>query len=306
MPNQENIYKAFFSYMRQNDQHDKGKLSTLRKLIEAEVWAQTAVNFKLFQDQEDIAWGENWKERIKEVLDSSRFLIAIITPGYLKSETCQFEFEYFIHKKKELGEDDLILPLLYIETGELHKPHNFLTAEIAKREWLDWRDLRFASFDSVKAKRKIESLAMRISDLIARERDIDIHKNSISIPNSVITEWDEEWQPSFETAEIPKLPASLYVPLAQEEAPTHPPKQITVTLLSTGDFEHDRRRIKTGYGTLISFHGRDRFSFHVFEHGKGHLIDFPYDSTRIDVELLSRLKKLLGGESWQIEEIKFQ
>ena len=55
----------------------------------------------------------------------------------------------------------------------------------------------------------------------------------------------------------PKLPPSLYVPLAQEEDSTHPPKQITVILRSTGDKDHDKRRIKTLYGTLISFHGRD-------------------------------------------------
>ena len=104
----------------------------------------------------------------------------------------------------------------------------------------------------------------------------------------------------------PKLPPSLYVPLAQEEDSTHPPKQITVILRSTGDKDHDKRRIKTLYGTLISFHGRDRFSFHVFEEGKGHLIDFPSDTTRIDAELLSRLKKLMGEESWRVEEIRFQ
>ncbi|HEY9152737.1 MAG TPA: DNA polymerase III subunit alpha [Anaerolineales bacterium] len=104
----------------------------------------------------------------------------------------------------------------------------------------------------------------------------------------------------------PKLPPSLYVPLAQEEDSTHPPKQITVILRSTGDKDRDKRRIKTLYGTLISFHGNDRFSFHVFENGKGHLIDFPSDTTRIDAELLSRLKKLMGEESWRVEEIRFQ
>ncbi len=182
-------------------------------------------------------------------------------------------------------------------------------------------------------------------------------------PDNFPEDWDQQWQPSFENAEIaareepvsrvenptyegstgskageveptetlqstpdmlsqayeapavqlveplkvePKLPPSLYVPLAQEEDQTHPPKQITVLLRSTGDKERDKRRIKTLYGTLISFHGHDRFSFHVFENGKGHLIDFPSDTTRIDAEMLSRLKKLTGEENWRIEEIKFQ
>ncbi|HLO16459.1 MAG TPA: hypothetical protein VK206_16625, partial [Anaerolineales bacterium] len=100
---------------------------------------------------------------------------------------------------------------------------------------------------------------------------------------------------------------SLYIPLAQDEKDQeHPPQQITVVLRSTGDRERDRRRIKTIFGTLISFHGRDRFSFQIFEDGKGHLIDFPNDTTRVCTEVLDRLKKLMGEESWRVEEITFQ
>ena len=97
---------------------------------------------------------------------------------------------------------------------------------------------------------------------------------------------------------------SLYIPLAQEDK-EHPLQQITVVLRSTGDKERDKRRIKTIYGTLISFHGRDRFSFQIYENGKGHLIDFPNDTTRICSEVLERLKKLMGEESWRVEEITF-
>jgi hypothetical protein len=108
------------------------------------------------------------------------------------------------------------------------------------------------------------------------------------------------------TQPVDALP-SLYIPLAQEEQDKeHPPQQITVMLRSTGDRERDKRRIKTIYGTLISFHGRDRFSFHIFENGKGHLIDFPNDTTRVCTEVLDRLKKLMGEESWRVEEITFQ
>ena len=103
-----------------------------------------------------------------------------------------------------------------------------------------------------------------------------------------------------------RVPPSLYVPVAQAEDKDHPPQQITVLLRPTGDVERDKRRIKTIYGTLISYHGRDKFSFQVFENGKGHLIDFPNDTTRICPELLERLKKLMGEESWRVEEITFQ
>jgi DNA polymerase-3 subunit alpha len=105
---------------------------------------------------------------------------------------------------------------------------------------------------------------------------------------------------------IPPRVPSIYIPVSQKEDPDHPPQQITITLRPTGDKDLDRRRIKVVYGTLISFHGKDRFSLQIFEAGKGHLIDFPNDSTRICPELLSRLKTVLGEETWSVEPITFQ
>ena len=108
----------------------------------------------------------------------------------------------------------------------------------------------------------------------------------------------------------PQAPAvlpSLYVPLVRAERDKeHPPKQITIMLRPTGDKDRDKLRIKTLYGTLISFHGADRFSFEIYEAAKGHLIDFPNDTTRVCPELLRRLQKLVGEESWRVEEITFQ
>ncbi|MBK6644924.1 MAG: DNA polymerase III subunit alpha [Anaerolineales bacterium] len=163
-------------------------------------------------------------------------------------------------------------------------------------------------------------------------------------PDNFPPGWDVEWQPSFDDAALAAKPApkfkkdeavtpplaesaalsriealnqaedreeppipSLYIPLAKENKDKdHPPQQITVLLRPTGDRDRDKRRIKTLYGTLISYHGRDKFSFQIFENGKGHLIDFPNDTTRICPELLERLKKLMGEESWRVEEITFQ
>jgi DNA polymerase-3 subunit alpha len=161
-------------------------------------------------------------------------------------------------------------------------------------------------------------------------------------PENFPDDWETEWQPSFQEVSLASKPEpippdeslhapaavqvesameeavpvelphetllpSLYVPLAMEDRDQeHPPRQITITLRSTGDHERDKRRIKTLYGTLISHHGRDKFSFQIFENSRAHLIDFPNDSTRISPDLLERLKRLIGEESWRVEEITFQ
>ena len=165
-------------------------------------------------------------------------------------------------------------------------------------------------------------------------------------PDNFPDGWDNNWQPSFDEVAIASKPEpkfkkdeevtpplvtrtaealvtveemnqdedkheamlpSLYMPLVKENKDKdHPPQQITIILRSSGDHERDKRRIKTLYGTLISYHGRDKFSFQIFESGKGHLIDFPNDTTRICPELFERLKKLMDEESWRVEEITFQ
>jgi hypothetical protein len=104
---------------------------------------------------------------------------------------------------------------------------------------------------------------------------------------------------------VTELP-SLYAPVAQTEDRSKPPQQIIVLLRPTGDRERDKRRIKMLYGALISFPGRDKFSFQIYEGGKGHLLDFPNDTTRVCPDMLARLKNLIGEESWRIEEITFQ
>jgi DNA polymerase-3 subunit alpha len=163
-------------------------------------------------------------------------------------------------------------------------------------------------------------------------------------PDNFPDNWDSEWQPSFDEVEIASKPApkfkknepvtpphaalpdamltetideatgeskvmsytvpSLYVPLAKAEA-DHLPKQITVILRASADKERDKRRIQTLHGTLIAAHGKDKFSFQIFESGKSHLIDFPNETTRITPELISRLYKVLGEECWRVEEITF-
>jgi DNA polymerase-3 subunit alpha len=107
-------------------------------------------------------------------------------------------------------------------------------------------------------------------------------------------------------AESPVRLPSLYMPFVTENVNERPPRQITIFLRPSGDRQRDKRRIRTIYGTLISYHGRDRFSFQIFEEGKGHLIDFPNDTTRICPELLERLKRLMGEENWRVEEITLQ
>jgi cobaltochelatase CobT len=76
---------AFMSYAHFANEHDKGYLTEFCKRLSGEVQLLLGEEFPIFQDREDIEWGELWKGRINDSLNSTTFLITIITPGFLRA-----------------------------------------------------------------------------------------------------------------------------------------------------------------------------------------------------------------------------
>lgn len=159
---------AFMSYVHLNDMHDNGQVSDFREILAAEVRVQTGEPFEIFQDRNDIAWGQNWQRRIDEALDGATLLLVIITPSLIRSTACRAEIERFLARERELGREDLILPIYYVSTRELDDPllqeADELASVLASRQFADWRDLRFEPFTSPLVRKAIEQLALRIRD----------------------------------------------------------------------------------------------------------------------------------------------
>ena len=49
---------AFMSYVRMDDAHENGRLSQFRERLSGEVRMQCGEEFEIFQDRNDIAWGQ--------------------------------------------------------------------------------------------------------------------------------------------------------------------------------------------------------------------------------------------------------
>jgi cobaltochelatase CobT len=110
------------SYARDDDAHERGRLSELRTRLTGEVAAQSGDPFPIFQDREDIAWGEQWRKRINGSIESVTFLIPILTPRFFRSNACRDELERFLQREQELGRGDLILPIYYLDSPPLNDP----------------------------------------------------------------------------------------------------------------------------------------------------------------------------------------
>lgn len=163
---------AFMSYVRFDDEHDTGRLTEFRKRLSEEVRVQTGEEFPIFQDRDDISWGQKWKERIEESLDEVTFLIPIITPSFFKSRDCRSELERFLERETKLTRNDLILPVYYIDypllNDEARRATDKLAQVIASRYYADWRDLRFEPFTSPQVGRELAQLAVQIRDALER------------------------------------------------------------------------------------------------------------------------------------------
>ena len=159
---------AFMSYVRFNDEHDDGQLSAFRERLSTEVRAQTGEEFPIFQDRNDIAWGQGWQQRIDQALDAVTLLLVIITPGLFRSPACRGEVARFLERERELGRQDLILPVYYISAREMDDPAlregDELARVLAARQHADWRELRFEPFTSPLVRKAIARLAERMRD----------------------------------------------------------------------------------------------------------------------------------------------
>ena len=159
---------AFMSYARFDDQHDDGQLTAFRERLSAEIRVQTGEEFSIFQDRNDIAWGQNWQQRIDQALDAATLLLVIITPSFFRSPACRTEVQRFLEREQTLGRDDLILPVYYVSTPELDDPHgrdtDTLADVLASRQHTDWRELRFEPATSPVARKALASLATRMRD----------------------------------------------------------------------------------------------------------------------------------------------
>lgn len=167
-----NTPRAFMSYTRFDDQNDGGQLTRLRERLSKEIQAVTGAPFEIFQDIEDIEWGQRFEQRIAEALHTATFLIPIITPSFFKSRYCREELQLFLKHEAERGRNDLILPIYYIECDELENPTSHTSDELvqtlATRQRSDWRGLRFESLRTKKVRATLTEMAMQVRDALKR------------------------------------------------------------------------------------------------------------------------------------------
>jgi parallel beta-helix repeat protein len=217
---------AFMSYVRFDDAHEDGQLSAFRERLAGEIRIQTGHEFPIFQDRNDIAWGQNWRQRIEETLDEVTLLLVIVTPGLFRSPACRGEVARFREREQALGRTDLILPLYYVSAREMDDPDlrkaDDLASLLWERQYADWRELRFEPLTSPVVRKALAQLASRMRDSFWQET---ASRTAQSGPSP---------QPAGAQAALGGVSAAGIVP-RKDTAKTEPPTHVVDAYLR-GDF----------------------------------------------------------------------
>lgn len=216
---------AFMSYVRFDDAHEDGQLSAFRERLAGEIRIQTGTAFPIFQDRNDIAWGQNWRQRIEETLDEVTLLLVIVTPSLFHSPACREEVARFREREQEMGRTDLILPLYYVSAREMDDPglreSDDLASLLWERQYADWRELRFEPLTSPVVRKALARLASRMRDSFWQEAANRTAQSGPS-PQSATSQ---------ATRHGPAAAASIVPHTARSEPPTH-----VVDAYMRGDF----------------------------------------------------------------------
>lgn len=110
--------EVFLSYARQDDS-SFNIMPQFKTLLERLVHAKTGRRLSIFVDQADIAWGENWKDRLVTSVEGASIFIPLLSASYLESDMCRMEFNTFHGAAKALGVTELLLPVMLFDAPEI-------------------------------------------------------------------------------------------------------------------------------------------------------------------------------------------
>lgn len=188
---------AFLSYVHSDDDHDRGRISKLRERLEGEVRMHMGEPFKIFQDRNDLEWGQNWQSRISDTLNAASFLIPVVTPSFFRSPACRDEFYAFSNREQVLGLNGLILPIYYLDSDEIENRDGGDIAEILKsRQWSDWRSLRFHDIIGPEVSAHLAKQALMIKRAM-KEMNSFLSDISSSEIDEIIEQRQQEYSTSF-------------------------------------------------------------------------------------------------------------
>lgn len=166
-------YDLFISYARRDNEHRR--ITRFVERIKADFAPLGKRELATFFDQQEIMGMSDWRQRILQGLRESRLLLVCLSPAYLKSEYCEWEFvEYIKYEIGHLHGFKGVAPIYFVEVPCWHSKDfeqqcAAWVAELRKRHYFDlrpWHDLGEVALRETAMQERIGKLNCQILDTI--------------------------------------------------------------------------------------------------------------------------------------------
>jgi hypothetical protein len=121
VPSDQTTFDLFISYAHSDDVG--GIVSALHEQLEADFQRLLQRKVEIFLDRSDLRDFDHWQVRCHRALRASQFFIVLLSPAYLSSEACRWEWEEWLKRELERGQVGAGAACLwFIEVARLDAP----------------------------------------------------------------------------------------------------------------------------------------------------------------------------------------
>lgn len=163
---------VFLSYVHNDDATFDGLLVRFAEQVAKAYRTETGIPMELIVDRTSITWGERWRNRLTTELARATFLLAMVTPSYIRSEACREEFLEFRTGEADKGHDGILA--LMVKDPRWDRPdvvNDPLVTQIhetvSERQWLTLdQPLEELEVDTPRFRRAAQAVAKALADRV--------------------------------------------------------------------------------------------------------------------------------------------
>jgi tetratricopeptide (TPR) repeat protein len=183
-------YDLFISYSRRDNAQDR--VTQLIDRIKADFASFAERPLTPFFDVTEINGMEDWRHRILQGLRESRLLLACVSPAYLESGYCEWEFnEYLKHEVARGFVGDGVAPIYFVEVPGLDDKDFGQScaewvADLRRRNRFDlrpWFDVGEAALRDAEVRARMEQLKEQIHLRVVRGERAEQSLGNVDAPN---------------------------------------------------------------------------------------------------------------------------
>lgn len=153
---------VFLSYAHA-DEDVYGMMAPFKDLLRHFVYTKSGKKVRAFLDRDSIEWGEYWGERLDAEILAASIFIPMLSASYLDSANCRLEFNRFQATAKDLGVQELLLPVLVLDAPAIFNGSSTddIVQEASARQWEVIEEAVLSDPGSSEWKRTMSRLANR-------------------------------------------------------------------------------------------------------------------------------------------------